>query len=265
MKLAVNYSTALAALLRQGVVQTDLIKCPEWDNLVDAGKALGAVTVHFEIAIGNGSLKKLDFELIGRMLATTDTPHLNTHLSAALGMQANLKADQKRLPKAWARDLKTLRKAFPGVDIVCENLPYVPFLPHLELSAQPELISNFLNDADAGFILDISHARITAANLGWDPHETIARLPMARLRELHVTGIRRYAGLLTDHFELQEEDWRWMDWAHRQISTGAWHHPRVVAFEYGGVGEIFAWRTQKEHLRAQLPRLYALFGQSPQA
>jgi hypothetical protein len=88
----------------------------------------------------------------------------------------------------------------------------------------------------------------------------IDRLPMERLRELHLTGLRRYHGLITDHFELGDPDWQAAEWALQQILSGEWRQPEIIALEYGGVGDVFGWRTQSEALLAQVPRLHAMFG-----
>jgi hypothetical protein len=82
---------------------------------------------------------------------------------------------------------------------------------------------------------------------------------MDKLAELHITGLRFYSGYLSDHFELRDEDWEAVEWARAQIRAGVWREPEVAAFEYGGVGEVFGWRTQEWVLREQMPRLAELF------
>jgi hypothetical protein len=37
--------------------------------------------------------------------------------------------------------------------------------------------------------------------------------------------------------------------------AGAWPAPSIVAFEYGGVGPVFEWRSDVDVLAEQLPRL----------
>ena len=38
---------------------------------------------------------------------------------------------------------------------------------------------------------------------------------------------------------------------------------RIVAFEYGGVGDVFGWRTDGHYLLEQVPRLQKLFQVQP--
>jgi len=76
---------------------------------------------------------------------------------------------------------------------------------------------------------------------------------------LHITGIREYANFPTDHFQLQPQDWTTVNWAAEKIETGAWQRPAIVAFEYGGIGDVFCWRTDPSALREQVPALYQIF------
>lgn len=259
MRLAVNYSLRLEELLQQNLVDCDLLKCPEWKGVVSNALELRPVYIHFEIVAGNNSLENLDMELIREMLKLTDTPHLNCHLFATPDLDPDSASDRRDLLKTWIREMRFLQDTFTGIRLVAENLPFVPDLRGSHISALPDLIHEALLEADADLLLDLSHARISASYLGMDSQAYIARLPLERLRELHITGLRTYHGTLTDHFEMQAEDWQAADWAKAQIDTGAWREPQIVAFEYGGVGDVFGWRTEKWALREQVPQLRALF------
>jgi hypothetical protein len=46
----------------------------------------------------------------------------------------------------------------------------------------------------------------------------------------------------------------------QQIASGAWSRPWCAAFEYGGTGEPFAWRSESSVIASDLPRLDELFG-----
>ena len=64
------------------------------------------------------------------------------------------------------------------------------------------------------------------------------------------------SGGLVDHLEMLAEDWAVLDWALDQIRAGRWAVPGVAAFEYGGVGENFRWRSHPHVLAEQIPQLY---------
>lgn len=261
MKFAVNYSTPLRDSIKQEAVKVDLLKCPEWDGIVNAARLCGPVYIHFEISIGNNSVQKLNFALIERFLQTTQTPHLNIHLSNHPSLEADNQTDRKTLLQNWKEDITYLRNQLPGVKIVAENLPWHEFLPQLRNAANPDLINEVIEGCDLGLLLDLSHAQISAQTFGIDFKDYVSRLPLHRLAELHITGIREYASYPTDHFELQPQDWTVVEWAAKQINSGAWQKPEIVAFEYGGVGDVFCWRTNSLALREQVPLLYQIFSE----
>ena len=259
MALAVNYSLPLEELILAGAVQVDKLKCPEWKGIVVRALKTRPVYIHAEIALGNGSVRKLDFAHLREMLESVNNPYVNTHLGAPAHADGKPSITDEELLVRWQQDLALLREQLPGYQVICENLPGMPYLPELEQAANPDLIHQFLTENDCGLLLDISHARMTSFYCGYDWMDYIRRLPMERLQELHVTGIKDYRGIRTDHFELVGEDWDVARWAADQIKTGQWQKPVIVAFEYGGVGEVFRWRCDERHLRDQVPLLYELF------
>lgn len=259
MQFAVNYSTPLRDLIREGAVKVDLLKCPEWDGIVNAARPWGPVYIHFEISLGAGNIQKLNFDLIRRLLRSTQTPHLNTHFSNQPPLESDNRANRIKMLKNWKEDVALLREQLPGVKIIAENLPWHEFLPQLRMAAEPDLISEVIEDCDLGLLLDLSHAQISAQAFGMDFEEYINRLPLNRLAELHITGIREYANFPTDHFQLQPQDWTTVNWAAEKIETGAWQRPAIVAFEYGGIGDVFCWRSERSVLEEQVPLLYQIF------
>jgi uncharacterized protein (UPF0276 family) len=127
------------------------------------------------------------------------------------------------------------------------------------MAADPELINEMIEECDLGLLLDLSHAQISAQAFGINFEDYISKLPLHRLSELHITGIKEYAGFPTDHFELQQQDWPVVEWAAEQIKSGAWREPEIVAFEYGGIGDVFCWRSEATVLKEQVPLLYQIF------
>ena len=260
MRFAVNYSTKAGELVRTGKLDCDLFKCPEWDGLLKAATAIKPVYLHLDISLGRDQVQNLDFDKLRKMLDETGTPHVNCHLAGTPDMKIGSKTDRVKLLKQWIKEIEVLKQVFVGYPIISENLPFEPPIPEFHLSSDPELISKAIVETDTGLLLDISHARISADTLGIDYQSYIERLPLDRIHEVHITGVRRYHGFLEDHFEMQTEDWPSTAWAAEQIRVGAWREPEIVAFEYGGVGEWFSWRTETWALEEQVPRLYGLFG-----
>jgi hypothetical protein len=131
-------------------------------------------------------------------------------------------------------------------------------MPHLAMAADPKTFSRVILDTDCMLLLDLAHARITADTLGMDAKDYIQSLPLDRLVEMHITGIKQHGGVLTDHFGLSEGDWEILAWALESIHAGKWREPQIIAFEYGGVGDVFIWRTDYDVLKSQVPKLFRM-------
>jgi uncharacterized protein len=140
--------------------------------------------------------------------------------------------------------------------VAIENLIYRgPDRSLLRAGVEPDVLHAVVDATGCALVLDLSHARISAEALGLDPWRYLDAMPVAALRELHVTGVHRIGDESKDHVPLLDDDWRFLDGALARIAAGAWAPPDVVAFEYGGVGPVFDWRSEPEVLRDQVPRL----------
>ena len=256
MKLAVNYSNPLVQLIKSGSIETDLIKCPDWEGMLEEAAPYGPVTIHFSLDAGLGETLKLDFGRIDRFLELTHTPHVNTHLVTPRSCTPDDPTELTRVNDLWRKEIHGMINHFGEERVVLEHFPYSPASPNIAPAADPVIFSNVVKDTGCQLLLDLAHARISADTMGIDVKDYIRALPVDRLSEMHVTGIQLFSGVLTDHFKMNEEDWELLDWALNEIRSGAWREPEIVAFEYGGVGDVFVWRTEKEILKEQVPRLY---------
>jgi hypothetical protein len=75
---------------------------------------------------------------------------------------------------------------------------------------------------------------------------------------MHFAGIHVIYGILRDHLAIQPCDWLALEWVLQNIRRGEWSQPWMLAFEYGGVGEIFEWRSDPQVIAEQVPRLYQM-------
>lgn len=260
MKFALNYSPQAAALLREGTIALDLFKCPDWDDVIEQAAALCPVYVHFPLRVGLGHFDGVDWDKIERLLKTTETAFVNAHFAPRHPDFETPPPTEAVLAHLCA-DVGALVERFGAARVIVENVPYIgkddpdDFLPQ---TAEAALFHTVLGETGAGFLLDISHARHTALFLGIDQHTYIESLPLHRLRELHVTGLKPVDGVLTDHMDLPEEGWAYVEWAVEQIRRGVWATPHLLAFEYGGVSPMFDWRSRSDVIAEQVPRLLAL-------
>lgn len=263
-KLAVNFSPQAAALVAAGSVTVDLFKVPDWDDLIAAARELLPVYVHFPNQIG-AAREKPEIERAAVLMRDTGTPNLNVHCAPsrerfpAIPVGASDAATHATVAAALVADLEPACREFGSHNVLVENLIYRgEDRGLLRAGVAPEVLTEVIDTAGCGFLLDVSHARITATSLGLDPWRYLDSLPVHALQELHVTGVHVLDGGLRDHLPFQAEDWEFLGGVVARVLAGAWPAPALIAFEYGGVGPVFEWRSDSDVLAEQLPRLYEL-------
>jgi len=266
MKFALNYSPQAADLLQRGLIALDLFKCPDWPDLITAARACCPVYVHFGLHAVRDFAEQLDVARIDEFRLSTGTTYVNLHLTPRPADFPDMAVDTTD-PRDTARIVETMLAAvrravevFGAERVIVENVPYHgPAGDVLRPAVDPAVIRRIVDETGCGFLLDISHARLSARHTGGDEHAYLAQMPGERLRELHVTGIGvNQAGHPSDHLPMTDDDWPFVDWVLDRIRAGEWSAPDLMAFEYGGIGPKFAWRTDPAVIATQVPRLYAL-------
>jgi uncharacterized protein (UPF0276 family) len=144
------------------------------------------------------------------------------------------------------RNVRGLAAAIP-VPLLLENLDYNPGGAY-EHICQPEFIAAVLEeDSDVDLLLDLAHARVSASRLGLSIADYLMRLPLERVRQIHVSGPRPRDGVLVDaHEPLQEEDYGLLQDL-LDVTT-----PRALTLEYDRNED--ALKEQVGHLRDILKR-----------
>jgi len=263
MDFAINFSTQAAVLFGQGRLQIDCFKCPDWLDLIEEAGKLCSVAVHFDLQAGRGKIEKKDLRWIERIVDKTQTPYINLHLEAKksdypqIPLDSSLAKHRKLVLDQMLFDVDLILKRFGAERVIVENIPYRSGGNALRVCVEPELINTVVRKTGCGFLFDIPHARISAHYLGIDERDYIQSLPVDRIRELHFTGVHRFGGWLQDHLQALEADWNLLDWALESIQRGNWSKPWLLAFEYGGVGEKFTWRSDAREIERQARKLYA--------
>jgi len=268
-RLAVNFSPQAASLVEAGSVAVDLFKVPDWDDLISAARELLPVYVHFPNQIG-AAREKPEVARAVPLLRETGTQHFNVHVAPSrerfpdIEVGASDAASLTAVARALAEDLEPACREFGSDAVIVENLIYRgDDRGLLRAGVMPEVLTELVDGSGCGFLLDVSHARITAATLGLDPWRYLDSLPVHALQELHVTGVHVIDGGLRDHLPFQAADWEYFRGVVARILAGAWPAPGIVAFEYGGVGPVFEWRSDEDVLAVQLPRMRELLEPLP--
>ncbi len=266
MRFAINYSPQAEKLWREGAIKVDLFKCPDWPELVARVGRMHRVYVHGGLMAGRGEHDGVDCEQLEKWLAETDSRVINMHLAALRSdFPAGAVIDADAIIERVVEDVERLGERLGVERIVVENMPWPlefwvdDFLPEI---ADPAVISEIVRRSGCGFLLDVAHAIRACEGLGLaDAQGYLNALPVHALRELHIVGMKptpNAQGIRLDHFAMTPADWAMAEWAVAQIRAGVWQMPDTLAFEYGGVGERFEWRSEEAVIAAQAPRLYAL-------
>lgn len=274
MKLAVNYSPQAEHLVSQHAVKLDLFKCPPASDPVMVAHAPDFLTqavqcrpvyIHFPLYAGSGELEATNWNEIEMALRQTSTPYVNVHLQAETKDFPLLRADTEapddvsRLTDIFIRDVAVLTARFGPERVIVENVVYRGAEgKYLYPCVDPDVICQVVAETKCGFLLDTAHARLTCLALGRDVRRYIARLPVAQLKELHVTGAQFDGLRVRDSMAMGDEDWAVAEWAIQEIKAGYWAKPWVLAFEYGGIGPAFEWRSEADVIAEQLPHLWDL-------
>ena len=261
MKLAINYSQQADALVAAGHISVDYFKCPDWPDLVEKVSAVHPVVVHFSLRAGPGLLAGMDWEQIEALALRTGTYYINLHLDPTTEEFPDIPPDAppERAPEVIDRmlaDVQAVVDKFGPERVIAENVPYRG--KHgivLRAGAEPAVINQIITETGCGLLMDISHARISAHHLSMGADEYMQCLPVERLRELHFTGLHPIDGGLQDHLPILEGDWPVLEWVVERIRYGDWSRPWMLAYEYGGVGEKYADRSDPEVIAAQAPAL----------
>ena len=131
MNFAVNYSNPLIQLVKEGSVNIDLIKCPDWEGMLKKAEPYGEITVHFDLKAGLGSTFDADFSHIKAIKEQTCTPHVNTHLVAPKNLDTDIPNEVRKINKLWREEIQIMTDHLGESSVALEHFPYTLTTPHL--------------------------------------------------------------------------------------------------------------------------------------
>lgn len=256
-QLGCNYSPPLLRLLQGGEVHVDWIKLSLDENLepeIALCRPLRPCLVHTlpRAGMAPDQFGRVDWARLGRALVAAGSPHVAMHIEAR---QRDLAADE--IIERMVRQISFAAGQLP-VPLLVENMVYRKGGDILGACCEPATINTVMERTGAGLLLDTAHLRCSAHNTGRGAREYAAELPLDRVREIHVAGIRRLDdGQLNDsHAEIEAEDYDLLAWLLERT------RPQMVTLEYGGTGPVYerpgmsdpgALRRQLSRLKEMLP------------
>ena len=281
--LGANGTEAMQALLSDAASLVDYLKVGPFmaRDVVAELAAHYPLMLHLDENLGNHSLPRLEkVQPILDWIALTGTPWTSAHIGfrvAGITLHESLapQAAPDVLTRAEALanivgNARALAQALP-VPLLLENIPLFPNLAYLGVS-EPEFVAEVIEATGCNLLLDLAHARVTANVLGCTVEDYLAKLPLERTIELHLSGprpnrmlgermqtmvresARSIAGqlpfdddsLVDAHAPLQEEDYALLEAVLRRAE------PKAISLEY--YREPVALREQLVRLGQRLGR-----------
>ena len=78
-----------------------------------------------------------------------------------------------------------------GKPMAVENVSYYVHMGRSEMD-EAEFLREVAETADCGILLDVNNVLVNSKNLGFDPYEWLAKVPLSRVVQLHVAGHERW-------------------------------------------------------------------------
>jgi uncharacterized protein (UPF0276 family) len=191
--------------------------------LVDGGaplRNLDRVLEHYPVVqhgvgLSLGSAQGVDREHLRRLKALarrTGTPWLSDHLSWG-SVDGTFTHDLLPMPYTWeavACTVENLRVAQDVLEVplVVENVSSYAEFRDAEMT-EWQFVSEVLERADVGLLLDVNNVYVSSVNHGFDPYEYLASLPHHRVAQLHLAGHARHEGYIIDTHDAPVADPVW--------------------------------------------------------
>lgn len=253
IQLTTNLSDPLLELVRNNEAPIDAVEVGPWfsvQQIRDYRKILPQFPFYFH---GGDLIERVGLipgavSRIADYLHCTESPWVSMHITMWLpGMVWLMLRRGWRMPlpnpeRATQRFIQRVRRLARSthLPVILENIEPLPFDGY-DFEVQTERITKVLEGTECGFLLDIGHARVSAAVLGVDVYDYLSGLPLNHVVQVHVSGPRMRDGRLVDvHEPLQETDYELLDFVLKRTQ------PQVVTLEY---------IRERESLREQLLRL----------
>jgi uncharacterized protein len=125
-----------------------------------------------------------------------------------------------------------------GRPLLLENITYYAVMPGSSLT-EPEFVARVLEASGCALLLDVNNLYLNAKNHGLDPLEALARMPLDRVRQIHLAGFSTEGDLLLDTHS-------------SAIAEPVWSLYREVVARVGKVPTLIEWDQRIPSLDAVL-------------
>jgi len=196
--------------------------------MVDGGRPLQVLdqileqyrVVQHGVALYLGSTDPLDqdhLRKLKRLVKRTNTPWLSDHLCWG-SIDGSYSHDLLPLPYTFeaaghvAQRIREVRD-YLEVPILVENVSsYAEF--HASEMAEWEFLSEVVEKADAGILLDVNNIYVSSQNHGFNPYDYLDNIPTARVGQIHIAGHSKFEKYILDTHDHPVLDPVWKMYAH---------------------------------------------------
>ncbi len=203
--------------------------------MVDAGRPLHVLdqileqyrVVQHGVAMYLGSTDALNRDHLGklkRLVKRTNTPWLSDHLCWG-SVDGRYTHDLLPLPytfQAAAHVAQRIREVrdYLEVPILVENVSsYAEF--HASEMSEWEFLSEVVEKADAGILLDVNNIYVSSQNHNFNPYDYLNHIPHDRVGQIHIAGHSKFEKYILDTHDHPVLDPVWKMYAHATKLTGA--------------------------------------------
>jgi uncharacterized protein (UPF0276 family) len=180
--------------------------------MVDGGRPLHVLdqileqyrVVQHGVSMYFGSVEPLNREHLRRLKALvrrTKTPWLSDHLCWG-SVDGTYSHDLLPMPYTFEAAKNTARKIreardFLEVPVVVENVSsYAEF--HASEMTEWQFLTEVVEDADCGILLDVNNIYVSSRNHSFDPYEYVNNVPHERVAQIHVAGHSKFEKYILD-------------------------------------------------------------------
>jgi len=158
-----------------------------------------------------------------RLVRRTKTPWLSDHLCWG-SVDGRYTHDLLPMPYTFAAAkvaAQKIRQArdFLEVPIAVENVSsYAEF--HVSEMTEWEFLTEVVERADCGILLDVNNIYVSSFNHGFDPFKYLDHIPMERVAQMHIAGHSRYRKYILDTHDHAVIEPVWKLYAHAARLAG---------------------------------------------
>ena len=180
--------------------------------MVDGGRPLHVLdqileqyrVVQHGVSMYFGSSEPFDREHLRRLKALvkrTKTPWLTDHLCWG-SVDGRYTHDLLPMPYTFEAARQTAQKVrevrdFLEVPIAVENVSsYAEF--HVSQMTEWEFLTEVVEAADCGILLDVNNVYVSSRNHNFNPHEYVAAIPAERVAQIHIAGHSKFEKYILD-------------------------------------------------------------------